>query len=270
MKKSFLIDSIKAKASYLCIGLDSDPDMLPASLSRNAKGVVTFNKAIIDATKDLCVSYKINAAFYEAMGASGWEAMEETVAYIPKEHFKIADAKRGDIGNTSKQYARAFFEKLNFDAITLHPYMGSDSIQPFLEYEDKWAILLALTSNKGADDFEMLKVKESGDPFFYEKIIETTSQWGNPNNLMFVTGATRADQLASIRKIIPNHFLLVPGVGAQGGSLADVTKFGANKDVGLLVNVSRTIIFAGQDEDYAMKSREAALSYQLQMKTLLT
>lgn len=269
MTRKFLTEQIQKKGSYLCIGLDTDIEMLPAHFNKSADAIIDFNKAIIDATKDLCISYKINTAFYEALGSEGWEAMEETVRHIPDEHFLIADAKRADIGNTSRQYARAFFEKMDFDAITLHPYMGSDSLRPFLEYEGKWSIILALTSNAGAADFEMLRLEEKGGPMLFERIIETTSRWGSPDNIMYVTGATRAEELSRIRSIAPDHFLLVPGVGAQGGSLADVTRFGANKETGLLVNVSRAVIFAGGGEDFAVKAREAAIQYRNEMSGLL-
>ena len=217
MTRKKLIEQIQQKKSYLCVGLDTDLTKIPKHLQSHPDAVFEFNKAIIDATKDLCIGYKINTAFYEAMGLKGWEAMEKTVNYISKEHFKIADAKRGDIGNTSSQYAKAFFETMNFDAITVAPYMGEDSVRPFLEYEGKWAIVLGLTSNKGAADFEMQPLN-SGE-HLYERVIRTVSEWGNENNLMFVTGATQASELENIRDIIPNHFLLVPGVGFQGGSL---------------------------------------------------
>ena len=279
MHRKVLVSEIKKKRSYLCVGLDTDVNKIPQHLKRNENAVFEFNKQIIDATKDLCVSYKINTAFYEAMGTKGWEAMEQTVNYIPNTHFKIADAKRGDIGNTSSQYAKAFFETLNFDAITIAPYMGEDSIRPFLEYENKWAIVLGLTSNKGAFDFEMLKVvredtnhggeTNNGNQFLYEKVLQTVSKWGNTDNLMFVTGATQASELTNIRKIIPDHFLLVPGVGFQGGSLAEVSEYGMNKDCGLLVNASRAIIYAGDDENFADEARTIALQYQTEMSSLL-
>lgn len=270
MHRNKLVEQIKEKNSYLCIGLDTDETKIPKHLQSSSKAIFEFNKQIIDATKDLCISYKINTAFYEAMGMRGWEALEQTVHYIPDTHFKIADAKRGDIGNTSAQYARAFFETLPFDAITVAPYMGEDSIRPFLEYEDKWTIVLGLTSNKGAADFEMLKiVSDYGTEYLYEKVIRTISNWGNSGNLMFVTGATRASQIENIRKLIPDHFLLVPGVGFQGGSLEDVTRHGINKDTGLLVNVSRAIIYAGTGENFADEARTIAMQYQSEMSGLL-
>lgn len=257
---------IRNKKSYLCVGLDTEPNKIPAHLQKNPNAVINFNKAIIDATKDFCVSYKINTAFYEAMGVQGWQIMEETLHYIPATHFKIADAKRGDIGNTSAQYAKAFFETLPFDAITVAPYMGEDSIRPFLEYENKFTIVLGLTSNKGAKDFEMI---QSGGKFVYESVIEKVSSWGTPNNLMFVVGATQAQQLAHIRSIIPEHFLLVPGVGFQGGSLKEVSEVGINNNVGLLVNASRAIIYAGEKENFADEAAEIAKQYQNEMAIYL-
>src|SRR5262245_49243915 len=234
MTRAQLVEQIKSKKSYLCVGLDTDITKIPRHLLSNPEPVFEFNKRIIDATKDYCVSYKINTAFYEALGLVGWEAMERTVDYIPDTHFKIADAKRGDIGNTSTQYAKAFFEALNFDAITVAPYMGSDSVKPFLDYPGKWTILLGLTSNSGAKDFEL---QQAGGEMLYEKVMKTAAQWGNPGNLMFVVGATQAEEFVNIRKITPDHFYLVPGVGAQGGSLKEISAKAMNKDVGLLVNV---------------------------------
>ncbi len=267
MNRLQLIQQIKLRQNYLCVGLDTDLSKIPIHLQQQPNAIVEFNKAIIDATKDFCVSYKINTAFYEAMGAKGWEAMEETVNYIPATHLKIADAKRGDIGNTSSQYARAFFETLQFDAITVAPYMGEDSIRPFLEYDNKWTIVLGLTSNKGAADFELLKT-DNGIPV-YEKVITTVAKWGTVNNLMFVTGATKAEEFSHIRKLIPDHFLLVPGVGFQGGSLAEVSKYGMNKDCGLLVNASRAIIYAGETENFAREATAIAQQYQVEMATYL-
>lgn len=274
MHRNTLIEEIQKKGSYLCIGLDTDIEKIPKHLQQNKNAIVDFNKAIIDATKDHCVSYKINTAFYEALGSKGWDAMEATVNYIPNSHLKIADAKRGDIGNTSSQYAKAFFETLKFDAITVAPYMGEDSIRPFLEYEDKWAILLGLTSNKGAKDFEMLKLLSETEEhlrpeFLYEHVLKTVSKWGTPENCMFVTGATQATEFENIRSIIPDHFLLVPGVGFQGGSLAEVSKHGMNKDYGLLVNVSRAVIYAGSGENFAEEAGEIAKQYQTEMKSYL-
>lgn len=267
MTRQFLIEQILSKRSFLCVGLDTDINKIPKHLQSNTDAVFQFNKQIIDATKGYCVAYKINTAFYEALGSKGWDAMEKTVNYIPKEHLKIADAKRGDIGNTSSQYAKAFFETLNFDAVTVAPYMGEDSIKPFLEYKNKWTIVLGLTSNAGSKDFEQQKI---GDEFLYEKVLRKVSEWGNADNLMFVIGATKATELESIRKIIPEHFLLVPGVGSQGGSLEDVCKYGMNKDCGLLVNASRAIIYAGDKEDFAEEAKKIAIEYQTAMKKYLS
>src|SRR5947207_401345 len=240
MTRQQLVEQIFQKQSYLCVGLDSDIEKIPKHLLSHPDPVFEFNKQIIDATKDLCVAYKINTAFYEAMGVKGWETLEKTANYIPKEHFKIADAKRGDIGNTSSQYAKTFFEVLPFDAVTVAPYMGEDSVRPFLEYADKWTIVLGLTSNAGSNDFQQLTFANNNtEKKLYERVFTTVSSWGTPSNLMFVVGATRASDLAHIRTIIPDHFLLVPGVGAQGGSLEEVSKYGFNKDCGLLVNASR-------------------------------
>lgn len=271
MHRNTLAQQIKLKESYLCVGLDSDITKLPLHLRNKSKGMLSFNKAIIDSTKDLCVSYKINTAFYEALGNKGWEVMEETVAYIPETHFKIADAKRADIGNTSNQYAKAFFETMKFDAVTVAPYMGSDSIRPFLEYENKWAIVLGLTSNAGAADFEMLNVQSaSGDGSqLYEAVINKVATWGSPNNLMFVVGATKAEYFKKIRRQLPQHFFLVPGVGFQGGSLKELSKEGMNDDIGLLVNASRAIIFAGPGEDFAEEARIIASQYQQEMSNYI-
>ena len=272
MTRSELVAQIKKKKSYLCVGLDSDIAKLPKHLLSDPDPLFSFNKSIIDATKDVCVAYKINTAFYEALGIKGWQALEKTVNYISADHFKIADAKRGDIGNTSSQYAKAFFETLNFDAITVAPYMGEDSIRPFLEYENKWTIVLALTSNKGASNFELQK---TGDEFLYEKVLRTVSKWGTPENLMFVIGATRASELKNIRKIVPDHFLLIPGVGAQGGSLKDVSEYGLNKDTstvahcGLLVNASRAIIYASQEKNFEEAAKKVAQEYQKEMSNYL-
>ena len=269
MTRQQLVASIKEKKSYLCVGLDTDITKIPKHLLTQADPVFAFNKQIIDATRDLCVSYKINTAFYEAMGLKGWEAMEKTVRYIGDKHFKIADAKRGDIGNTSDQYARAFFETLPFDAITIAPYMGEDSIKPFLQYEGKWAIVLGLTSNQGAKDFEMKRVKEEGvnhEQYLYEQVLRTTSGWGSTDNLMFVVGATQPHEFVNIRKLTPDHFYLVPGVGTQGGSLKEISeKAMIAHDIGLLVNVSRAIIYASDKEDFAKEARAIAAKYQFEM-----
>ncbi|MDP3393661.1 orotidine-5'-phosphate decarboxylase [Sediminibacterium sp.] len=279
MTATSLTEQILLKQSYLCVGLDSDITKLPAHLKANPDGVLEFNKSIIDATLPYCVSYKINTAFYESQGLKGWEIMKETLDYIPNTHFTIADAKRGDIGNTSTQYAKAFFEALNFDAITVAPYMGEDSIRPFLEYENKVTIVLGLTSNIGSNDFQQLLLEEydesltmvphitqgSVEKRLYEHVLERVSTWGTKENLMFVVGATQATELERIRNIVPNNFLLVPGVGAQGGSLKDVSRFGLNKSVGLLVNASRAIIFASGGEDFANQAALVAKEYQSEM-----
>ena len=266
MTRQELIAQIRKKKSYLCVGLDTDITKIPKHLLAEPDPVFAFNKAIIDATKDLCVSYKINTAFYEALGVKGWEAMEKTVHYIGDAHFKIADAKRGDIGNTSHQYAKAFFENMPFDAITVAPYMGEDSVKPFLQYEGKWAIVLGLTSNEGANDFELQQI---GDGLLYEKVLQTVSTWGTPDNLMFVVGATQASSFTNIRKVTPDHFYLVPGVGAQGGSLKEISEKAMNSDCGILVNASRAIIYASGGEDYAVKARVITLKYQQEMKNYL-
>ncbi|HMJ46859.1 MAG TPA: orotidine-5'-phosphate decarboxylase [Ferruginibacter sp.] len=270
MHRNKLIQQIREKRSYLCVGLDTELKKIPIHLQAHKDAVFEFNKNIIDATQDLCVGYKINTAFYEAMGSKGWDAMQQTVHYIPATHFKIADAKRGDIGNTSAQYAHAFFETMKFDAITVAPYMGEDSIRPFLEYENKWTIVLGLTSNKGAGDFEMAKVMDSEEKYLYEKVIKDTSSWGHSGNLMFVVGATQAKEFENIRKIVPENFLLVPGVGFQGGSLREISDAGLIKDFGLLVNSSRSIIYAGHKENFAEEAREIAIQYQAEMSTFIS
>jgi orotidine-5'-phosphate decarboxylase len=262
MTRQQLVEQIRTKRSYLIVGLDTDINKVPKHLLSAPDPVFEFNRQIIDATKDHCVGYKINTAFYEACGLPGWQAMEKTAAYIPSTHFKIADAKRGDIGNTSSQYAKAFFEALPFDAITVAPYMGADSVQPFLEYKDKWTIVLGLTSNTGARDFELQK---AGEELLYEKVLRTAAQWGTADQLMFVVGATRASEFTNIRAITPNHFYLVPGVGAQGGSLKEISEKAMNKDVGLLVNASRAIIYASDKEDFAVKAKQIASEYQQEM-----
>ncbi len=266
MNRHQLINQINEKGSFLCVGLDSDITKLPGHLKGHPNAVFEFNRAIIDATKKYCVSYKINTAFYEAQGLKGWETMQQTLAYIPATHFTIADAKRGDIGNTSAQYAKTFFETLPFDAITVAPYMGEDSVRPFLEYKDKFAIVLGLTSNKGASDFELQK---TGGEYLYEKVLKTVASWGTPDNLMFVVGATQAAEMINIRKIVPHHFLLVPGIGTQGGSLKEVSECGLNEEVGLLVNVSRAIIYAGGKESFTLEAEKIARSYQREMSSYL-
>jgi orotidine-5'-phosphate decarboxylase len=282
MTRKELTEQIFFKKTYLCIGLDTDITKIPKHLLSHADPVFEFNRSIIDATKDYCVSYKINTAFYEASGAKGWETMERTVNYIPSTHFKIADAKRGDIGNTSAQYAKAFFETLNFDAITVAPYMGEDSVKPFLEHKNKWTILLGLTSNSGAKDFELKKLIKKEDileegihikshdvKYLYESVLETSSGWGTTDNLMFVVGATQANQFVNIRRLTPNHFYLVPGVGAQGGSLKDIPQVALIKDCGLLVNASRAIIYASNSEDFADEASIISQRYADEMSIYL-
>jgi orotidine-5'-phosphate decarboxylase len=266
MTRQQLTEAIRKKNTYLCVGLDTDISKIPTHLLSDPDPVFEFNRRIIDATKDHCVAYKINTAFYESQGLKGWAAMEKTVNYIPATHFKIADAKRGDIGNTSSQYAKAFFETMAFDAITVAPYMGEDSVKPFLEYKDKWTILLGLTSNPGAKDFEL---QPAGDGYLYEKVLKTAASWGTPDNLMFVIGATRPDWFDNIRRLTPDHFYLVPGVGAQGGSLEEISRKAMNRNVGLLVNVSRDIIFASGGKDFAEKAGEKARGYRNEMSVYL-
>jgi orotidine-5'-phosphate decarboxylase len=269
MPRNQLIQQIKQKKSYLCVGLDTDINKIPKHLLSHTDPVFEFNRQVIDATAAYCVSYKINTAFYEAQGVKGWESMEKTVRYIGNDHFKIADAKRGDIGNTSAQYAKAFFETLPFDAVTVAPYMGEDSVRPFLEYPGKYTIVLGLTSNTGANDFELQQLENNGG-FLYETVLRKVASWGNTDNLMFVAGATRPEQFEQVRKYVPGHFLLVPGVGLQGGNLADVSKFGMTAECGLLVNVSRSIIYASEKEDFAVEAAAIAQQYQTEMETYLT
>ena len=257
-----LFQQIQQKRSFLCVGLDSDINKIPPHLLTSEDPIFEFNKQIIDATKDLCVAYKPNIAFYESRGVKGWQSLEKTLDYIPQEIFTIADAKRGDIGNTSNMYARAFFENMNFDSVTVAPYMGSDSVQPFLEFKDKWAIVLALTSNAGGLDFQL--TQDADGQKLYQKVLKTAQSWGN--NIMFVVGATRAEMLQEIRSIVPNNFLLVPGVGAQGGSLTEVAQNGLNHQCGMLVNSSRGIIYASKDENFAREARKKALELQQQME----
>ena len=260
---------IRLKKSFLCIGLDVDLNKIPQHLLTTEDPIYEFNKAIIDATHDLCVSYKPNTAFYEAYGLKGWQSLEKTINYINEKYpdiFTIADAKRGDIGNTSSMYAKAFFEDLSFDSVTVAPYMGKDSVEPFLAFENKHTIMLALTSNEGAFDFQTL---ETNGQELYKTVLETSKNWKNSENLMYVVGATKAEYFTEIRKIVPNSFLLVPGVGAQGGSLSEVCKYGINENVGLLINSSRGIIYASNGTDFAEKAREEALKLQLEMADIL-
>jgi len=264
-----LTEQIQKKKSFLCIGLDADLSKIPAHLLQFQDPLFEFNKAIIDATHDLCVSYKPNTAFYEAHGIKGWQALQKTINYLNERHpdiFTIADAKRGDIGNTSSMYAKAFFEDLNFDSVTIAPYMGKDSVEPFLAFENKHAILLALTSNDGAFDFQTKKVEEKE---LYKIVIETSKTWKNSERLLYVVGATKAEYFTEIRKLIPDSFLLVPGVGAQGGSLEEVCKHGMNNQVGLLINSSRGIIYASNGNDFAEKAREEALKMQQKMQNIM-
>ena len=270
MNKQQLIEQIKSKKSFLCIGLDVDLDKIPQHLLELEDPIFEFNKQIIDATHHLAVAYKPNTAFYEAYGIEGWKSLEKTINYINKNYpeiFTIADAKRGDIGNTSSRYAKAFFDDLNFDSMTVAPYMGSDSVEPFLAFADKFTILLALTSNVGGLDFQVLKDENSTT--LYEKVLQQSQTWKNSEQLMYVIGATRPEYLKKIRKIVPNHFLLVPGIGAQGGSLHEVCKYGLNNDVGLLINSSRGIIYASNGKDFAEKAKKKALELQKEMAVIL-
>lgn len=267
MTKQELIAQIRSKKSFLCVGLDTDMEKIPAHLLEREDPIFEFNKAIIDATKDYCVAYKPNIAFYECLGVKGWESLRKTLEYIPDNCFTIADAKRGDIGNTSKYYAKTFFEYLNFDSVTVAPYMGEDSVTPFYEFENKWVILLALTSNKGALDFQFMTDTKGEE--LYKKVLRKSSKWGSSENLMYVVGATRAEGIGEVRKLVPDNFFLVPGVGAQGGSLEDVANYGWNKDCGLLVNSSRGIIYASTGDDFAEMAGLAAKKVQGQMEAIL-
>ena len=267
MTREALVEQIKLKKSFLCVGLDTDLSKIPSHLLETDDPIFEFNKAIIDATKDYCVAYKPNIAFYECHGARGWESLRKTLEYIPSNIFTIADAKRGDIGNTSTYYAKTFFEDLNCDSVTVAPYMGEDSVTPFLTFEKKWVILLALTSNKGALDFQMTK-DENGEELF-KKVLKKSSEWGTKDNVMYVVGATRAEGIGEVRQLVPDNFFLVPGVGAQGGSLKDVAHYGWNKDCGLLVNSSRGIIYASNETDFAHKAAVEAQKLQQQMAQIL-
>ena len=267
MTTNLLYKNIQKKKSFLCIGLDTDIEKIPSFLLNFNDPVFEFNKQIIDATHDLVIAYKPNTAFYESCGSKGWLALEKTADYIKSNYpdiFLIADAKRGDIGNTSKMYAKAFFEKMNFDAVTVAPYMGEDSVKPFLGFKNKFVILLALTSNKGADNFQMLKTCDDKN-YLYEKVIKKSKQWGNSENLMYVVGATKANKLKEIRTLIPDNFLLIPGIGAQGGNLNETIQNGKNKKGGLIINSSRGIIYADNSKYFAEKAREQALLLQQQM-----
>jgi len=258
-----LREIIKIKQSYLCVGLDTDIARLPDGFSRDYRGIINFNKEIVDATKDYAVAYKMNTAFYEQLGSNGWKALEKTRDLLPTNVLSIADAKRGDIGNTSRMYAKAFFETLSFDAVTVAPYMGIDSVEPFLEFSNKYTIVLGLTSNKGSQNFQTNPIYE---PHLYKTVLKTIKSWGSVDNLMFVVGATKADSLKEIRKIIPNHFLLIPGVGAQGGNATEVCVNGKNSNGGLLINSSRGIIYASSDKNFAKDARQKAKEMALETK----
>jgi orotidine-5'-phosphate decarboxylase len=272
MNRNELFQNIQKKQSYLCVGLDTDIQKIPSHLLQSEDPIFEFNKQIIDATYEFAVAYKPNIAFYEALGSKGWESLQKTLAYIPKECFTIADAKRGDIGNTSGLYARAFFDKktsgLDFDSVTVAPYMGEDSVKPFLDFEGKWVILLALTSNLGSVDFQQLSIGDNEK--LYEKVLKVSQQWATPDQMMYVVGATKATLLQEIRQIIPEHFLLVPGVGAQGGSLQEVSQFGMNSQCGLLVNSSRGIIYISSGKDFAEKAKQEAQAIQQEMEGYLS
>ena len=270
MTRKELIEQIFTKKTFLCVGLDTDIKKIPEHLLKEEDPVFAFNKAIIDATAPYCVAYKPNLAFYESMGVKGWISFEKTIQYLNEnypQHFIIADAKRGDIGNTSAMYARTFFEEMNIDALTVAPYMGEDSVTPFLQYDGKWVILLALTSNKGSHDFQLTTDTE-GERLF-EKVLRKSQEWGTADNMMYVVGATQGQMFEDIRKVVPNHFLLVPGIGAQGGSLEEVCKYGMTKDCGLIVNSSRAIIYADKTERFAEVAAEEAKKVAIQMATLL-
>lgn len=268
MTREALISQIRTKQSFLCVGLDTDLSRIPKHLLSAKDPIFEFNKVIIDSTKDYCVAYKPNIAFYESLGSKGWDSLGKTIDYISETHFTIADAKRGDIGNTSRQYAKTFFETFNFDAITVAPYMGIDSVSPFLEYDNKWVILLALTSNKGSNDFQQFQ-NDQGECLF-ERVITQSQHWGNPENLMYVVGATHPESFIDIRKLAQDHFLLVPGVGAQGGTVSDVCKFGLNDDIGLLINSSRGIIYSSQEENFGESAQNQAKSLAMRMKTFIS
>ena len=269
MTREQLFEQILKKKSYLCIGLDTDPKKLPQHLLDTEDPVFEFNRQIIEATADLCVAYKPNIAFYEAQGPQGWISLDKTLQIIPEDIFTIADAKRGDIGNTSELYARAFFETMQFDSVTVAPYMGADSVKPFLVQEGKWVILLALTSNAGSQDFQMLRLEDGNEEYLFEQVLRTSATWATADQMMYVVGATQADYVQRVRKLVPHHFLLVPGVGAQGGSLEEISRLGMNQQCGLLVNSARAIIYASSGRDFAEQAREAALAVQREMETYL-
>lgn len=268
MNRAELFEAIKKKQSYLCVGLDTDIEKIPAHLRKEADPIFEFNKQIIDATAEYCVAYKPNIAFYEALGPKGWESLQKTLEYIPSDIFTIADAKRGDIGNTSALYARAFFQQMNFDSITVAPYMGEDSVKPFLQFKDKWVILLAHTSNPGSSDFQLIESTTTGMKL-YEEVLTKAQQWGSADQLMFVVGATQAEKMQGIRALAPDNFFLVPGVGAQGGDLEMTSKYGMNKQCGLLVNSARAIIYASSDSNFASKASEEARKVRDEMDKYL-
>ena len=267
MNKQELINQIKEKKSFLCIGLDTDSAKIPKHLLSFEDPVFEFNKRIIDETKDLCVAFKLNIAFYESQGINGWKSLMKTIDYIPKDIFTIADAKRGDIGNTSTMYAKAFFESMDFSSITVSPYMGSDSVEPFLKFKNKWVILLALTSNLGSQDFQ--KISDSNGVNLYENVIRKSAKWAGDDRMMYVVGATQSKLIKEVRKIVPNHFLLVPGIGAQGGNLSEVIENGLNSDYGLLINSSRSIIYSDSSLDFASSARNAAMQIKLEMERFI-
>ena len=267
MNKQELINQIKEKKSFLCIGLDTDSAKIPKHLLSLEDPVFEFNKRIIDETKDLCVAFKLNIAFYESQGINGWKSLMKTIDYIPKDIFTIADAKRGDIGNTSSMYAKTFFESMDFSSITVSPYMGSDSVEPFLKFKNKWVILLALTSNLGSKDFQM--ISDSNGVNLYENVIRKSAKWAGDDRMMYVVGATQSKLIKEVRKIVPNHFLLVPGIGAQGGSLTEVIENGLNSDYGLLINSSRSIIYSDSSLDFASSARNAAMQIKLEMERFI-
>ncbi|WP_192347145.1 orotidine-5'-phosphate decarboxylase [Algoriphagus sp. Y33] len=267
MTRAELFSQIQKKSSFLCVGLDTDLSKIPAHLKSEVDPIYSFCRQIIEETADYAVAYKPNIAFFEALGPQGWETLQKVLEIIPKEIFTIADAKRGDIGNTSKLYAKAFFEKMDFDSVTVAPYMGADSVTPFLEFKEKWVILLALTSNAGSMDFQLIK-DENGKPL-YQAVLEKSQEWGSPENLMYVVGATRGELIGEVRKLVPDNFFLVPGVGAQGGSLSDVAKYGMNSQCGLLVNSSRGILYASEERDFAQMAKREAKKLQVEMGELL-
>jgi len=268
MTREQLFAQIQKKNSYLCVGLDTDLEKIPKHLLSSPDPIFEFNKQIIDATQAYAVAYKPNIAFYEALGPKGWESLQKTIDYIPNDIFSIADAKRGDIGNTSALYAKAFFKQMNFDSVTVAPYMGEDSVKPFLQFKDKWVILLAHTSNSGSNDFQLTESKVTGKKL-YEEVILKSQLWSTPDQLMYVVGATHAEKIKSIRALAPDHFFLVPGIGAQGGDLEMTSQFGMNKQCGLLVNAARSIIYASPEKDFAARAGEEAKKVKLEMEGAL-